>query len=63
VLDELEQNLILAGSSMEKVLKVNVYLSHLANYTKMKPSRLRRLEIHRTAMLAAPPWRTTCSGS
>jgi enamine deaminase RidA (YjgF/YER057c/UK114 family) len=35
VLDELEQNLILAGSSMEKVLKVNVYLSDLANYTKM----------------------------
>jgi 2-iminobutanoate/2-iminopropanoate deaminase len=35
VLDELEQNLILAGSSMEKVLKVNVYLSDLANYTRM----------------------------
>jgi enamine deaminase RidA (YjgF/YER057c/UK114 family) len=35
VLDDLEQNLILAGSSMEKVLKVNVYLSDLSNYTKM----------------------------
>jgi 2-iminobutanoate/2-iminopropanoate deaminase len=35
VLDELERNLILAGSSMEKVLKVNVYLSDLANYAKM----------------------------
>jgi enamine deaminase RidA (YjgF/YER057c/UK114 family) len=35
VLDELEQNLILAGSSMEKVLKVNVYLSDLSNYAKM----------------------------
>jgi 2-iminobutanoate/2-iminopropanoate deaminase len=35
VLDELEQNLILAGSSMEKALKVNVYLSDLANYAKM----------------------------
>src|ERR1700737_4215282 len=35
VLDELEQNLILAGSSMEKVLKVNVFLSDLANYTRM----------------------------
>jgi 2-iminobutanoate/2-iminopropanoate deaminase len=35
VLDELERNLFLAGSSMEKVLKVNVYLSDLANYAKM----------------------------
>ena len=35
VLDEMEQNLILAGSSMAKVLKVTVYLSDLANYTKM----------------------------
>ncbi len=35
VLDEIEQNLILAGSSMAKVLKVTVYLSDLANYTKM----------------------------
>ncbi len=35
VLDEMEQNLILAGSSMAKVLKVNVYLSDLANYAKM----------------------------
>jgi 2-iminobutanoate/2-iminopropanoate deaminase len=35
VLEQLEQNLILAGSSMEKVLKVNVYLSDLANYAKM----------------------------
>ena len=35
VLDELEKNLVLAGSSMEKVLKVNVYLSDLANYAKM----------------------------
>ena len=35
VLDEIERNLILAGSSMDKVLKVNVYLSDLANYAKM----------------------------
>lgn len=35
VLDELEANLKAAGSSMEKVLKVNVYLSDLANYQRM----------------------------
>ena len=35
VLDEMEQNLIRAGSSMEKVLKVNVYLSDLENYARM----------------------------
>lgn len=35
VLDEMEQDLIRAGSSMDKVLKVNVYLSDMANYAKM----------------------------
>jgi len=35
VLDELEKNLIKAGSSMEKVLKVNVYLNDLKDYTAM----------------------------
>lgn len=35
VLDELEANLKAAGSSMDKVLKVNVYLSDLANYQRM----------------------------
>jgi 2-iminobutanoate/2-iminopropanoate deaminase len=35
VLDELEQNLIRAGSSMEKVLKVNVYLNDIADWPKM----------------------------
>lgn len=35
VLDELERNLVAAGSSMAKVLKVNVYLSDLANYQRM----------------------------
>lgn len=35
VLDEIEQNLLAAGSSMDKVLKVNVYLSDLANYARM----------------------------
>jgi 2-iminobutanoate/2-iminopropanoate deaminase len=52
VLDEMEQNLILAGSSMAKVLKVNVYLSDLANYTKMNSVYLGRFG-------DVPPVRTT----
>jgi 2-iminobutanoate/2-iminopropanoate deaminase len=52
VLDEMEQNLILAGSSMAKVLKVNVYLSDLANYTKMNSVYLGRFG-------EVPPVRTT----
>jgi 2-iminobutanoate/2-iminopropanoate deaminase len=35
VIDEIETNLKLAGSSIDKVLKVNVYLSDLANYDRM----------------------------
>jgi enamine deaminase RidA (YjgF/YER057c/UK114 family) len=35
VLDELEKNLIGAGSSMEKVLKVNVYLNDINDWAKM----------------------------
>ena len=35
VLDELENNLIGAGSSMEKVLKVNVYLNNIDDWAKM----------------------------
>jgi len=35
VLDELEKNLIAAGSSMEKVLKVNVYLNDIADWARM----------------------------
>jgi 2-iminobutanoate/2-iminopropanoate deaminase len=35
VLDELEKELVNAGSSMEKVLKVNVYLNDLKDYTAM----------------------------
>ncbi len=52
VLDEIEKNLILAGSSMEKVLKVNVYLSDLANYTRMNTVYLGRFGM-------VPPVRTT----
>ncbi len=35
MLDEVESNLKLAGSSMEKVLKVNVYLADLKYYAGM----------------------------
>ena len=35
VLDELERNLVAAGSSMQKVLKVNVYLSDITNFARM----------------------------
>ena len=52
VLDELEQNLIAAGSSMSKVLKVNVYLSDLANYTRMNTAYAGRFG-------DVPPVRTT----
>lgn len=35
VLDELEKNLVAAGSSMEKVLKVNVYLNDIKDWGRM----------------------------
>jgi enamine deaminase RidA (YjgF/YER057c/UK114 family) len=35
VLQELEKNLVAAGSSLEKVLKVNVYLNDLKDYAAM----------------------------
>jgi len=52
VLDEMEKNLILAGSSMDKVLKVNVYLSDLADYTRMNMAYAGRFGV-------VPPVRTT----
>lgn len=54
VLDELEQNLIAAGSSMEKVLKVNVYLADLADYARMNTAYAGRWG-------DTPPVRTTVS--
>ncbi len=56
VLDEIEQNLIAAGSSMDKVLKVNVYLSDLANYTRMNTAYAGRFG-------GTPPVRTTVAVS
>jgi len=52
VLDEIELQLIAAGSSMEKVLKVNVYLSDLANYARMNAAYAGRFG-------GVPPVRTT----
>lgn len=52
VLKELEKELIKAGSSMEKVLKVNVYLADLADYKGMN-------EVYRGRFGSKPPVRTT----
>lgn len=52
VLDELEANLIAAGSSMDKVLKVNVYLSDLDNYQRMNA-------VYAGRFGEVPPVRTT----
>ncbi len=42
VLDEMQKNLERAGSSMEKVLKVNVYLNDLKDYAGMNETFLGR---------------------
>ena len=52
VLKELEKELIKNGSSMEQVLKVNVYLADLADYKDMN-------EVYRGRFGAHPPVRTT----
>lgn len=52
VLGELQKELEKAGSSMEKVLKVNVYLADLADYNKMN-------EAYRGRFGNKPPVRTT----
>jgi 2-iminobutanoate/2-iminopropanoate deaminase len=52
VLKELEKELISAGSSMEKVLKVNVYLNDIADYKGMN-------EVFKGRFGAKPPVRTT----
>jgi len=53
VLDQLEQNLINAGSSMDKVLKVNVYLNDLKDYAAMN-------SVYATGKWGSvPPVRTT----
>lgn len=52
VLKELEKELIKAGSSMEKVLKVNVYLNDIADYKAMN-------EVYMGRFGKNPPVRTT----
>jgi 2-iminobutanoate/2-iminopropanoate deaminase len=52
VLKELEKELVKAGSSMEKVLKVNVYLHDLNDYKGMN-------EVFRCRYGSKPPVRTT----
>jgi 2-iminobutanoate/2-iminopropanoate deaminase len=52
VLDQIEESLKLAGSSMDKVLKVNVYLTDIANFAGMNEAYIGRFG-------AEPPVRTT----
>jgi len=52
VLKELEAELVKAGSSMEKVLKVNVYLNDIADYQGMN-------EVYKGRFGSKPPVRTT----
>jgi 2-iminobutanoate/2-iminopropanoate deaminase len=52
VLKELEKELINAGSSMEKVLKVNVYLNDISDYKAMN-------EVYKGRFGKKPPVRST----
>lgn len=52
VLKELEKELIKAGSSMEKVLKVSVFLNDIADYKEMN-------EVYKGRFGPNPPVRTT----
>jgi enamine deaminase RidA (YjgF/YER057c/UK114 family) len=52
VLKELEKELLAAGSSMEKVLKVNVYLDDIKDYKAMN-------EVYKGRFGKKPPVRTT----
>jgi len=55
VLDQIEDSLKAAGSSMDKVLKVNVYLSDIKNFEGMN-------EVYRPRFAVDPPVRTTIGG-
>jgi enamine deaminase RidA (YjgF/YER057c/UK114 family) len=56
VLDEVEKELVNAGSSMEKVLKCNVYLNDLKDYQAMN-------EVFRGRFGEEPPVRTTIAAA
>ena len=56
VLDEVEKELVAAGSGMDKVLKCNVYLHDLKDYAEMN-------EAFRGRFGAEPPVRTTIAAA
>lgn len=56
VLDELEKNLATAGSSMEKVLKVNVYLNDINDWARMNT-------VYQGRWGKIPPVRTTIAAA
>lgn len=56
VLDQIQQTLEAAGSSMEKVLKVNVYLNDLKDYAAMN-------EVFQGRFGKEPPVRTTIAAA
>jgi enamine deaminase RidA (YjgF/YER057c/UK114 family) len=56
VLDEIEKELVNAGSSMDKVLKCNVYLADSKDYQAMN-------EVFRGRFGAEPPVRTTIAAA
>jgi 2-iminobutanoate/2-iminopropanoate deaminase len=56
VLDEIEKELVNAGSSMDKVLKCNVYLNDLKDYQAMN-------EVFRGRFGEEPPVRTTIAAA
>ena len=56
VLEELEKKLVSAGSSMEKVLKVNVYLNDLKDYDAMN-------SVYDGSFGDEPPVRTTIAAA
>ena len=56
VLDEIEKELINAGSSMDKVLKCNVYLAKADDYAPMN-------EVFKGRFGAEPPVRTTIAAA
>ena len=56
VLDEVERELVNAGSSMQKVLKCNVYLNDLKDYKEMN-------EVFKGRFGSEPPVRTTIAAA
>jgi len=56
VLDEIEKDLVAAGSSMDKVLKCNVYISRAEDYGPMN-------EVFRGRFGEDPPVRTTIAAA